>query len=92
MGVFIGEAGACAANTPVKTFTWPATETRIWFKDECFRQVKQLPASSTIWFKGNTGLAASTTVEGIEGNNHMQWQIDYSALTYSVMIVASGDW
>ena len=72
MGVFIGEGGACAAGTPVKTFVWPVV-TRICFLDEPFRQVKQLPASSTVWFKGNSGLAASTIVEGIEGNMHMEW-------------------
>ena len=36
IGVFILEAGACAATTPVKTFagTWPATEQRICFFDK----------------------------------------------------------
>ena len=72
-GVFIGEAGACATGTPVKTFTYPATEQRICFFSKSYRQVKNLNSDSITWFDGNSPLAASTTVVGVEGNQHQQW-------------------
>ena len=89
MGVFIQETGTCAATTPVKTFTWPATERRICLFDKSYRNVKHLPKSSSIWH-ASTDKLAGTTVEGTEGTMNAPWQIDYSAMTYSKFLFATG--
>ena len=71
IGAFILEAGACAATTPVKTFagTWPATEQRICFFGNSYRQVKNLPGTALVFFASNDKLAG-TFVLGVEGNKH----------------------
>ena len=93
MDLYIDEAGACASDTPVKTFVFPAIERRICFKDKQYRQVKHLAETSTAWFQGNSPLAASTTVVGVEGTMTGEWQIDYSAIANTgTILIASNDW
>jgi hypothetical protein len=58
--------------------------------DKLFRQVKHLPADSTTWFFGNDNLAGTTTI-GIEGTTTAEWAINFSGMTFSNFLFASGD-
>ena len=84
-GVFILESGACAAETPVKTFTWPATERRICFFSTSYRQVKGLPATATTW-SSSTDKLAGTAVYGTEGSILAGWGIDYSTMSHETFL------
>ena len=89
--MYIDEPGiTCAAATPVFDFTWPATEQRICFFDKPYRQVKNLPKSASVYYASTDSLAG-TFAMGVEGNQHTEYHVVFSEMTYQRFLFKSGN-
>ena len=88
--MYIEEAGTCAATTQVVDFTYPETEQRICFLGKSYRQVKNLPGTAIAVYQNDDNLAG-TSVVGVEGNKHQEWQISFANMSHETFLFKSGN-
>ena len=62
----------------------------ICFQEKTFQIVKWIPPTNTAWFSGDDDLKG-THVVGTRGDATSEWSIDFSGMTFTNLLFASGD-